>query len=288
MAVATLLAACSASFTSQPPLTQPVPSVAVTQATQFKVHQLTHATIYTLLISPTKHGRLEIGISNTLQTVTDFAEQSGAIAVLNGGFFDPNNGLSTSYVYTHGKLVADPRQNPRLTQNPDLAPWLAKIFNRSAFQMWQCANKPVYSIRLHQEAAPPGCKLQMSLGAGPQLLPQNTAQEEGFTAFQGGTMIRDPIGTQSRNARSAIGIKPDGSLLWVMVAQTTPNSGMTISELIQFLKNQGITTALNLDGGSSSSFFYRGKTYTGKLSSNAEPLLRPVKSVLILAPTQQP
>jgi hypothetical protein len=286
MAASTLLAACSASLTSQPPLSPPVPS-AVAQVPQFKVHQLSHATIYTLLIPQTDRDRLEIGISNTLQTVTDFAQQSGAMAVLNGGFFDPNNGLSTSYVYINGKLVADPRQNPRLTQNPDLAPWLPQILNRSAFQMWQCANEQIYTIRFHQQNAPPGCKLQMSLGAGPQLLPQDTAQEEGFTAFQGGILIRDPIGTQSRNARSAIGIKPDGSLLWVMVAQTTPNSGMTISELIQFLKNQGITTALNLDGGSSSSFFYRGITYHGKLSANAEPLLRPVKSVLIFAPTQQ-
>jgi exopolysaccharide biosynthesis protein len=39
---------------------------------------------------------------------------------------------------------------------------------------------------------------------------------------------------------------------------------------------------MNLDGGSSSSFYYKGKTFYGKVNENGNPIKRPVKSALLI------
>jgi exopolysaccharide biosynthesis protein len=49
-----------------------------------------------------------------------------------------------------------------------------------------------------------------------------------------------------------------------------------------FMRSKGAQKALNLDGGTSSAFYYRGKTFYGKVDAAGKPIQRPVKSVLIL------
>jgi hypothetical protein len=253
---------------------------------RYQVQQLPHATIHTLLVPAGGRYRVSPAVAAAPQSLARFANRptSGAkvIAVLNGGFFDPTNGLSTSFVTIAGQVQADPRQNPRLTQNPDLAPYLPKIWNRSEFRQYQCGSQWRYEISPHPQPTPAGCQLQAALGAGPQLLPSDTSIAEGFVAMNGSTVIRDAIGGDRRNARSAIGIKPDQSLLWVMAAQTSPSGGLTLAELASFMKSQGVTTVLNLDGGTSSGLYYQQQTQMGKRDANNQPILRPVKSVLVL------
>lgn len=280
-----LLGSCTDHLSaSNPPSRLPSSALPSDQPLQFKVFQRPDATIHTLYIPAASRYRVTLGIDNHLQTVNAYAQSHSAIAVLNGGFFDPTNGQSTSFVFFNGKLVADPRHSKGLTTNTDLAPFLPKIFNRSEWRQFKCQEQTLFKIDFHKELPPASCTLQASLGAGPQLLPKNTALQEGFIAYEQGKLIRDPLGISVRNARSALGLRPDGGMLWVMVAQTQPNTGMTLAELTEFLTRQGVTQALNLDGGSSSSIFYNGKTYSGKLSSEGKPVLRPVKSVLMLIP----
>ncbi|MEM9978370.1 MAG: phosphodiester glycosidase family protein [Cyanobacteria bacterium P01_D01_bin.2] len=228
---------------------------------------------------------VEVAVSDRLKTVDAFAADTGSLAVLNGGFFDPNNGQTTSFITVDGFLVADPRDNQRLVDNPDLAPYIDQILNRSEFRRYDCADGINYDITVHSHPIPSGCRLHSALGAGPQLLP-DTSQLEGFTDYANGTLIRDAIGSQQRNARSAIGIKADGSLLWVMVAQVNPAGGMTLAELANVMVAAGAHSALNLDGGGSSSLHVAGldgaltQTYYGRLDQSGNTIRRPVKSVL--------
>jgi exopolysaccharide biosynthesis protein len=60
---------------------------------------------------------------------------------------------------------------------------------------------------------------------------------------------------------------------------------MTFTELTTFLKTLGAEQAMNLDGGSSSSFYYQGKTSYGKVDTEGYPIQRPVKSVLLVLPS---
>lgn len=236
---------------------------------------------------------IEIAVSDTLKTVAEFATETSALAVLNGGFFDPNNAQTTSFVTIDGDLVADPRENQRLVENPALTGYMKQILNRSEFRRYTCTDGIRYDITLHQAAVPDGCGLHSALGAGPQLLPQDTSQAEGFTDFDEVVLIRDAIGSQQRNARSAIGIKQDGSLVWIMAARADVTGGMTLVELSDFMKVLGVTKALNLDGGSSSSLYFNQQLMLGldpRGSQTSEPLpidqssfLRPVKSVFYLS-----
>lgn len=183
--------------------------------------------------------------------------------------------------------MADPRQNERLTDNPALAPYLPQIFNRSELRRYHCGTRFQYAIARRQHPMPTGCQLLDALGGGPQLLPAMTPAVEGFWDANTG---RDPIGITTPNARTAVGIRANGDLLWVMAAQKprAAASGLSLAELADFLRSQGAITALNLDGGTSTAFYYHGKAIYGKLDPEGNPIARPVKSVLLLFPAPSP
>ncbi|QIR40817.1 phosphodiester glycosidase family protein [Tolypothrix sp. PCC 7910] len=222
-------------------------------------------------------------ISPKAATVQQFAQQHQAKAILNAGFFDPVNQKSTSYVVISGREVANPKDNERLVNNPNLKPYLSKIFNRAEFRRYQCGDTVTYDIVLHNESPLAGCQLLDAVGGGPGLLPEISSEQEGFVDKSNG---RDAIGTNQPSSRSAVGITDDGNIVLVMVAQK-PNvrlakSGMTLPELVDFMKTLGVKKAMNLDGGSSSSLYYNGKTVYGKLNILRKPIQRPVKSVLLV------
>lgn len=251
---------------------------------QYEVHTFPKSTVYTLRIPAHSRFRVVPALAETVDTLENFAHRYGAIAVINGGFFDPTNQKSTSYVTLQGKQVADPRDNERLVNNPDLAPYLSQIFDRSEWRRYQC-ERFRYAIARHSDPTPGNCQLQEALGAGPQLLPKTTAVQEGFLAQANGEVIRDALGSRQANARSAVGITPDGDVVWVMVAQKTnepASSGMSLSELADFMKTLGMEQAMNLDGGSSSSLYYQGKTAYGKVNEAGDRVQRSIKSVLLV------
>lgn len=170
--------------------------------------------------------------------------------------------------------------------------WLIKlerIFNRSEFRIIRDNNfEPKYTICPHSEPIPDGFNLDSSLQAGPQLLPTVTDEEEAFIRQDpddGHTV--DSIGCRRNAARTAIGIRPDGTVIFVAVAgqpQDSTSPGMTLRELSALMKQLGCVQALNLDGGNSTTMYVHpssdsyGVTVCGK-----NPETR-VKSVLVLTP----
>ena len=218
-----------------------------------------------------------------LTAIEKFAVQNGAIAAINGGYFDPVNQKTTSYITQNAVLVADPRTNERLIDNPDLQPYLGKILDRAEFRRYSCDGDIKYDIVLRSAVVPDDCVLQDALGAGPQLLPEDNSIQEGFTAYEDGKLIRNAIGVDAPNARSAVAITPQQDIILAMVEQKTPtNSGMSLIDLAAFLKSLGASKAMNLDGGSSSSLYYQGQTYFGKLDKEGDAVQRPLKSVLLV------
>jgi exopolysaccharide biosynthesis protein len=226
---------------------------------------------------------VQVAVTETLTPVEAMAAQvcgtGGCAAAINAGFFDPNNGLTTSAVVIDDELAADPRQNPRLMENPDLTSYLNQILNRSEFRRYTCDGQIRYAITFHQDPIPAGCTLEESVGAGPQLLPESTAIEEGF--FDPATG-RDAIGSQSANARSAVGLTADGAVVLVMAAQVpgASPSGLSLPDLADLMAERGVVQALNLDGGSSSTLVVNGATHYGRLNQAGEWVQRPVKSIL--------
>lgn len=252
----------------------------------YQVQERSRSIIHTITIPSQSNYIVATEIAAELTPIDSFATENKAVAAINGGYFDPQNGKTTSYITQNNKLVADPRINERLIDNPDLQNYLGKILNRTEFRRYQCgASGEItrYDITLHDATIPDNCILQDSLGAGPQLLPLDTSVTEGFMAYEDGKLIRDAIGANAPNARSAIAITKKGDVILAMVEQQQPsNSGMSLPDLASFLKSLGATKAINLDGGSSSSLYYQGKTYYGKLNGEGNKVQRPLKSVLLV------
>jgi hypothetical protein len=264
---------------------EPVPSTITVDELQYTAYTPPHTILHTLLIPVGERFSVVPAIAPTASTIEEFAVEYGAIAAINGGFFNPENLKSTSYVVIDGEQVADPQDDELLVNNPKLAPYLDKIFNRTELRQYRCGQTIRYDIALHEQAVPSDCELLNALGGGPRLLPELTSVQEGFWHVIDGQILRDPLGIERPNARSAVGITREGDIILAMVAQqpeAPANSGMTLQELADFLKNLGAEQAMNLDGGGSASFYFEGEAVYGKVDEAGDRVVRAVKSVLIV------
>ncbi|MEM8503000.1 MAG: phosphodiester glycosidase family protein [Cyanobacteria bacterium P01_D01_bin.1] len=238
---------------------------------------------------------LSIAVAADLSTVEDFAKQTDANYIINGGFFDPNNGKTTSHLVAQGQIIGDPESNERLIENPALSQYMPQILNRSEFRVYCCPETDalVHDITFRDALPPNGCELKTAIGAGPQLLPDDTSLTEAFVDYDDGAVIRDAVGSLQPNARSAIGLYPEGAIALIMVEKGPNSTGLTFSELADFAASLGITKLLNLDGGSSSSLFVASdvvtrdgatssQTYFGRSDADGNPIRRAVKSVIFL------
>ena len=236
------------------------------------------------------------------------AELPAAAMVLNGGYFDPANGETASSVWTWDERLLSPDDNERLIGNEALKPYWQAIVNRSQWQVWHCAvTQPLWRYEVGQPMIetvdapalnaqqpptanmPSDCSLQAWLGAGPALLPELLATQEAFVDEKAG---RNPIGTTTPDARSAVAKLADGSVLLAWVQQNKPTGGMTLVQWQQWLKSQGAEQALNLDGGSSVSAWLGAKVsgtpkpmlHLGKLSAKGVRVKRKVLTGLVVMP----
>jgi hypothetical protein len=204
------------------------------------------------------------------KTVPGWARASGAVAAINGGYFNHSDGWPVSHVTIAGRAATDPEKNRALTSNPALKPVLPIIFNHRA--EWRALMGPMgrsWAIAAHDAPAPWGQTIDDALQAGPQLLPTLDLAGEAFVRQDArGRITRDGIGALGRAARSAIGLTPDGSLLLVASAGVTRRgTGLTIAQLAGLMKRLGAAEALALDGGSSTTLSWtehgRLKTFVG-------------------------
>ena len=239
-------------------------------------------TIHTVLIPQDSNYKVSPAMSGDLQSIEAFAGDN-VIAAINGGYFDPVNQKTTSFMVQNSQIVADPRFNERLVDNQDLKPYLRKIFNRAEFRRYSCGEATQYDIQLHFAPIPNDCTIIESLGGGPGLLPENSSIAEGFIAYRDGEKIRDAIGNDSLNARSAVGITAEGDVILAMVAQKEEqplNSGISLPKLAEEMSNLGAVKAMNLDGGSSASLYYAGQEIYGRVDKEGNKVVRSIKSVL--------
>lgn len=81
---------------------------------------------------------------------------------------------------------------------------------------------------------------------------------------------------EDRHPRTAIGIKPDGHWLFVVIDGRMPDLsiGMTMVELAHFMHTLGCTSALNLDGGGSSTLYLDGKVVNTPSPSDEDGKVR--------------
>lgn len=233
--------------------------------------------------------RVQPFFTGKTSTTAEQVQKCGALAGINGGYFNLSDGESASFLVRSAKLELDPRFNKALTENEKLKDFLPAIFNRSELRILQGMGGTIdYEICEHSAPVAGGFKLLDSIQGGPLLLPTLTALPEAFlrTAKDGSTV--DAIGVKRPAARTAfaiIGQGPDKRLILLAIAgrgQDEFSSGLTLEELAELLRTLGAKRALNFDGGTSTTMVVKAgsklKTLVGK-----EPQTR-VKSTLLVLP----
>lgn len=223
-------------------------SLLVSQPVHYHPSDLSGARLHVVEVDP-RHPKVDIYpvLAEKGQTLKRLAALHQAHAVINGGYFNLDNGQSVSSIIRHGRLIADPRDNRGLMNNPQMKPFLTQILQRSELRVLTSGAGLSLAIASPLAAVPDGLTLRDSLGAGPRLLPALRVVEEGFVAYGSrGERLRDAIMAYGPAKRSAVGLLPSGNLL--LVASET---GLTLPGMQQVMRQLGCHEALNLDGGSS-------------------------------------
>ena len=219
--------------------------------------------------------------------VLDWARREGAIAAINGGFFNHSDGYPVSHVVANGRALTRPEANRALLDNPALQPLLPAIWNRRV--EWRALSAPggplVWAIAPHDAPPAAGETLVHALQAGPALLPASDLAGEGFVKRDArGAIVRDGIGSQAPAARSALGLAADGGMLWVAVAGSDGHGrGLTIAGLADLMRSLGAVSAMALDGGSSTTLVWRDGARWHQFVGTGHGAAA-VNSVLLLGP----
>ena len=167
--------------------------------------------------------RLGLGFGAKLQTL---AQQPGATAVINGGYFHPSSFIPAGDLVIQGRYVSTGRVPTAITITPG---------NHVEI-------RPVKAVR---PASWRG--YETVIASGPHVLVAGKVASE----YRAGYRDRAVFG---RAARSALGIRSDQRLIFMSThAQLTP------SEVAKIMQRAGARDAILLDGGSSTGMAWKGK-----------------------------
>ncbi|MHB1653307.1 MAG: phosphodiester glycosidase family protein [Desulfitobacteriaceae bacterium] len=182
--------------------------------------------------------RVKVAVTRQLgesgERVSDFVQDTGAIAAINGGgFYDPNgkgNGAYPDGITMH---------NGEIVHN-------------------NVGNKATDMVALDKDG-----KLVIGKMTAEDLKKKNVLEAVSFwpSLVVNGKRGDFSDGEWGIAPRSAIGQKADGTIIFVVIdgRQPTWSVGAWMSDLYRIFMDYGAVNAVNLDGGSSSELVYNGK-----------------------------
>ena len=192
-----------------------------------------------------------------LMTNREIHKKMKAVMTINGGFFDPANKKSVSYVYTDRGLVEDPIFNENLYKSGILRKNMDKILNRSEFRILECFDGYKAEISAHKNPVDFECQRVSAVQAGPLTYPQLQLEEEFFIVKdEEGNVIRESASVLHRAPRTVVGLDGDKYIHFLIF---TDNHPVTLEEAANYCAKLGIDRAMALDGGGSTSFNYKNK-----------------------------
>ena len=150
-------------------------------------------------------------------------------------------GGGKEYIVRDGKIID-------IRDDNSVIPEGAVVLSVSGRQAWLMADLKIGDpIKIVQTLGPVWDKVVQAVGAGPCLVKNG----EPYVTTVGEEFGSDVAG--GRAPRSALGLTRDGKALLVVVDGRRRGSvGFTLTELAQFMLEQGAVEAMNLDGGGSS------------------------------------
>lgn len=169
--------------------------------------------------------RFDVEAPGALTRTSAMGERLGALAALNGGFYDTKNGDPVGLLRLDGAL-----RNPAND-------------GQGSFGIGQDGR-----LQLAVRTRGDWPEVHEALGAGPFLLRDGDVLEHG------------PKQKDVRHPRTAIGRTADGRVLWLTIdGRTAQATGTSHEETARILQALGCRDALNLDGGGSSTLWVHGR-----------------------------
>ncbi len=174
---------------------------------------------------------------NLLKKTSTFGTESNAIAAINGSFFDVKKGGSVDFIKVNGRVLSENRLDND---------------NHRARHQQAAITIEKGKLRLAKWDGTPDWEQKLKAGdillSGPMLTWNKKDEPLDTTSF-----------TNSRHPRTCIGIKPNGKIILLTVDGRNDNSdGMSLPELARTMRWLGCTSAINLDGGGSTTLWIRG------------------------------
>lgn len=169
-----------------------------------------------------------------LITTSTFAKKHHAFAAINGTFFDIKNGGSVDFIKVNDTIINQNRQeknNKRALHHK-----AAVVINnyQLAIKKWDGTDQ--WENNLSDK--------NMML-SGPLLMLNNEKEVLDSVPFN-----------KLRHPRTAVGVKPNGNVLLLTVDGRQGNSaGMSLFELAKIMQWLGCSSAINLDGGGSTTLW---------------------------------
>ena len=193
-------------------------------------------------------------VCDTILTgVSAFAERSNALAAINGSYFDMTYGNPVCYLRIGG------------IECGENTPAKDDSVNRKYYQYATVAlrnGRPVLSVPDSNRTSETAMKESDIMTAGPMLLwkGENVPQRD------------DRSFVTKRHNRTALGRRPDGSyILFVADGRFKDHAeGLTIYELQRVMRWLGCSSAINLDGGGSSTMYIKESGVVNYPSDNRQ------------------
>ena len=194
---------------------------------------------------------------NVTATTSDIADSVSAILAINGDYYGAQE---KGYVIRNGQLY----RSTAVSGREDLV-----IYKDGSFEIIN--ESEVTAEQLIEKGA-----VQM-LSFGPALVENGTVSVD----------ENDEVGrAMASNPRTAIGVKADGTYIFVVSdGRTDDSEGLSLMQLAEFMQSLGAETAYNLDGGGSSTMVFKGSvvnTPTGGGIGNGSGSERKVSDIVYI------
>lgn len=191
---------------------------------------------------------------NVTETTSEIAESAGAILAINGDYYGAQE---EGYVLRNGVLY----RNTAASGQVDLV-----IYNDGNFAIIN--ETDVTAEELLADGA------QQVLSFGPALI-----EDDAVVVSED-----DEVGkAKTSNPRTAIGVIDDLHYLFVVSdGRTNESAGLSLLQLAEFMKELGVTTAYNLDGGGSSTMYFNGEVINNPTTNGRSIVERSVSDIVYI------
>ena len=185
-----------------------------------------------------------------LRTVSDFANANNALAAVNGNFFDINNGGAVDFTKDEGRVINENKtpENRKLAFHQKAAIVIEKgkpaIVKWDGFANWE-ENLQQETIMLN----------------GPLLMLNNVPERlDSSSSF-----------TITRHPRTCVGITKRGKVIMLVADGRNANAqGLNLFELAKIMRWLGCVSAINFDGGGSTTLWVDEKGVVNHPTDNAK------------------